>query len=91
MGDRVHSPFQAAPAVNILGHVGICVTQNVPHNLQPCAVAQLMVGVRGAVAPKIPVNAGVGRVSISAKSGWKHSRAKGIAGVYVRNLPSTHR
>jgi hypothetical protein len=39
LGDRIHSLFPPALAVNILGHVDICVTQNVPHNLRACAFA----------------------------------------------------
>src|ERR1700683_5511262 len=74
--------------VNILGHANIDVTQNVPYIIRPCAFAQRMPGIHGAEAPKMPVNAAIGRVRISAKSGCRHSRPKRIAGVYVRNLPS---
>src|SRR5262249_27275453 len=46
---RATSPL----AVNILGHVDIRVTQNAPHNLRPCALAQQMTGMHSAEAPKI--------------------------------------
>ena len=70
------------------GSRDIRVTQNVPHNLRPCAFAQHTAGMHGAEAPKMPFNARIGRVRTSAKSGCKRSRAKWTAGVYVRNLPS---
>jgi hypothetical protein len=40
LGDRIHSLFPPALAVNILGHVNIRVTHVVPHNLRPSAFAQ---------------------------------------------------
>ena len=47
---------------DILGHANIDVTQNVPHNLRPCAFAQHTAGMHGAEAPKMPFNARIGRV-----------------------------
>lgn len=44
LGDRIHSLFPPALAVNILGHVDIRVTHVVPHNLRPCAFAPHMAG-----------------------------------------------
>jgi hypothetical protein len=40
LGDRIHSLFPPALAVNILGHVDIRVIHVVPHNLRPSAFAQ---------------------------------------------------
>ena len=73
LGDRIHSLFPPALAVNILGHVDIRVTQNAPHNLLPYAFAQYLAG---AEAPKIPFIARIGRVRISAKTVCQRSRAK---------------
>jgi hypothetical protein len=68
LGDRIQSLFPPALAVNILGHVDICVTQNVPHKLRPCDFAQHMAGMHGAEAPKTRFIDRIGRVRISAKA-----------------------
>src|SRR5277367_245076 len=78
--------FATALSVSILGHADIDVTHAVPPRSP--ALRRRAAYSWNVEAQKTPVNAGIGWVRISAKSGCKHSRAKGNAGVYVRNLPS---
>jgi len=51
--DSVHSLFPPALAVNVLGHVDICVAHVVPDDLRPCTLVQHEPGVHRAEAPKI--------------------------------------
>jgi hypothetical protein len=68
LGDRIHSLFPPALAVNILGHVDIRVTQNVAHNLRPCAFALHTTGTQVRKLPKLPSISGIARVRISAQA-----------------------
>ena len=87
--------LQALPTcscVNNLGHDDIRVTQVVPAHLRPCAFAQRMAGMHGAEAPKICLYRSKWAGSESPQRVVAGIRGQDwIAGVYVRNLPSTCR